>query len=1217
MARIKNTDIYNYDSVVSLDDYLIGSDAENSGKTKNYKVEDLISFFSTQASDISQNNLFIQKDFGIVNDLSDVSDAINNLDAFEVIDTQLVLYTGIYEDLTNVDFDTTLNYVALVKGKDDYGVGGTPILEADLLLVNPRHSQDNKNKFISFLDNDVDESTVANRINTSNPAIVVNEHQNLFIQIGLIYGEGNDNETRLYILKNLGKGVYGLGETQINSSDLQLISTYNLTGTGYANFANTQFIELGDVGGSDIVTAFNAHTFTGSEDPIQAQNVGYVLIDVTISGEDLQYLFVGDGGEYGVGGTETAVAEDFVLLTDNIPLYPSLQQVTEVGNITNYSITSHGVGNLNAYTSIGIASGVPSAEYGIIDIARTTGGSHAGSVRFSGEDLTTDNTLKIPNGSGYIPVSVSDGGAPIFADINGNINISSLVGGTQDLQSVTDIGNISSNDIRSYLGIANNAYSELNKTADIPSSTYSGSINLGLADFGNSALGNALISVDGTVTGTVSLSIPNFGAIKRYIPISFTDGSTTIYSNNTGLVDLSSLSLGGGGGASQLSDLSDVNTSTPTNRNVLIADGVDWESRPLTEADISDLNTYIPLSGTEVGSPVTGNIKFTNGAEIFRGVTDYENNIADAFEVTGYKTFVDGKESFMGLYTEFDESGFIISVYDTVFGGYTTLTPDVWTTSDGTNKSNFSIELNNIQVSSDLNSFKGLTGSSYYGANYDDNTYVQKKYVDDALTAFTPSLEIYSESGTLGGGDGVATIGDINTSLGTGTGISYQQDAGGGNSEISMFIDTVIILTGTVPPAGNFSSLFLDDASGQRSSFTGDTIIIAGVPDPNVPASTISINGLNTAIIAPNFVAGDINATGNGTTFQIDDTNEIISIGNIDIDTSQTLGVGEDNYVLTYDNATGKASFEAASSGTDDQTIFEIDASGYSPTNYSAIGGTDLDNHILGIDTELGTMQNNISTNASNIVDLQSDKVDISGTPTSTSIAVWTGATAIKGNAFLEATEQTSSMQVTTSKNWLEFWAAGGSSYLQIRNDETRIVVGGDLTVTADITASSIDIGGAGNEIMLDDGSTTSLSDLTQSSESTGTSLSLDKPIGTYYNMSSANSGTTYTTTGAVTGGWAKVRINAASEPAVTGATKEVGANFTASTDMYLVVYDNGDSIRYYFTPYTTASALLLTNSTPSSASDTGITGQIVYDTNYIYICTATDTWKRAAIATW
>ncbi len=38
---------------------------------------------------------------------------------------------------------------------------------------------------------------------------------------------------------------------------------------------------------------------------------------------------------------------------------------------------------------------------------------------------------------------------------------------------------------------------------------------------------------------------------------------------------------------------------------------------------------------------------------------------------------------------------------------------------------------------------------------------------------------------------------------------------------------------------------------------------------------------------------------------------------------------------------------------------------------------------------------------------------------------------------------------------------------------------------------------------------------------------------------------------------------------------------------------------------------------TPSSASDTGTKGRIVWDNNYIYICIATDTWTRVAISTW
>jgi len=38
---------------------------------------------------------------------------------------------------------------------------------------------------------------------------------------------------------------------------------------------------------------------------------------------------------------------------------------------------------------------------------------------------------------------------------------------------------------------------------------------------------------------------------------------------------------------------------------------------------------------------------------------------------------------------------------------------------------------------------------------------------------------------------------------------------------------------------------------------------------------------------------------------------------------------------------------------------------------------------------------------------------------------------------------------------------------------------------------------------------------------------------------------------------------------------------------------------------------------TPASATDTGTKGDIVHDANYIYVCTATDTWVRAALSTW
>lgn len=43
----------------------------------------------------------------------------------------------------------------------------------------------------------------------------------------------------------------------------------------------------------------------------------------------------------------------------------------------------------------------------------------------------------------------------------------------------------------------------------------------------------------------------------------------------------------------------------------------------------------------------------------------------------------------------------------------------------------------------------------------------------------------------------------------------------------------------------------------------------------------------------------------------------------------------------------------------------------------------------------------------------------------------------------------------------------------------------------------------------------------------------------------------------------------------------------------------------------------LRTSKTPANASAAGNAGDICWDSNYIYICTATNTWKRSALSTW
>lgn len=47
------------------------------------------------------------------------------------------------------------------------------------------------------------------------------------------------------------------------------------------------------------------------------------------------------------------------------------------------------------------------------------------------------------------------------------------------------------------------------------------------------------------------------------------------------------------------------------------------------------------------------------------------------------------------------------------------------------------------------------------------------------------------------------------------------------------------------------------------------------------------------------------------------------------------------------------------------------------------------------------------------------------------------------------------------------------------------------------------------------------------------------------------------------------------------------------------------------------AANLIFSNSVPANSTATGYKGQIRFDSNYVYVCTDVNTWKRAALSSW
>jgi len=125
--------------------------------------------------------------------------------------------------------------------------------------------------------------------------------------------------------------------------------------------------------------------------------------------------------------------------------------------------------------------------------------------------------------------------------------------------------------------------------------------------------------------------------------------------------------------------------------------------------------------------------------------------------------------------------------------------------------------------------------------------------------------------------------------------------------------------------AGDTFSLSIDQSTSVDMNYIVATVTFnlaaapAGTAISNVVEDTspqlgadLDVNG-NEIVSTSN---GDIELNPNGT--------GDVKLGNFTFDVDQTVGAGQDNHVLTYDNSTQKISLEAASGGGGDENIFNI-----------------------------------------------------------------------------------------------------------------------------------------------------------------------------------------------------------------------------------------------------------------------------------------------------
>ncbi len=372
------------------------------------------------------------------------------------------------------------------------------------------------------------------------------------------------------------------------------------------------------------------------------------------------------------------------------------------------------------------------------------------------------------------------------------INIESSGSSPQNLQSVTDVGNTTTNSII------------------LQSTLYDGTYNNSFINFTQK-----LSQGGGTIISPLILTRDlnsNVYSLQRKQEANTTQGfgfgsgtNWDFYINRlTGSVEFNKYGLGN-------------ITGTPVYNLGIDANG------KVVETPLIESGDFIPLSGTEVGSPVIGDIEIIDSNILIK-------NPASTFS----STFA------------FDEILFSNS-------NGISIAKDISLSRKNVGQSYLELDITESNP-------EGIRGSAYYGANYTDNTYVQKKYVDDSLTNLSP-IET-ANTGTVisltTSGGNLCNFGSANANT------TYTTTGTVLNAYAKVLINTTsepIVLSGTVETAGSF---VIGETYQITTVGTTDYTLIGA------SANTVGVNftatgvgaGTGTATLAKKKIAGATWVTG-------------------------------------------------------------------------------------------------------------------------------------------------------------------------------------------------------------------------------------------------------------------------------------------------------------------------------------------------------------------